>query len=120
MFGIEAVQRAMRYDGRVTSHPVIVEVNTPDEINEIFDDISYQKVRNVYINFHNHFHIQPMQIYRTEALYFKHQKRTRLSDRNIDCFLPVFMLLFYYPNGIGDEQIRCISEAVVENIISMS
>ncbi|RUS89957.1 hypothetical protein EGW08_002309, partial [Elysia chlorotica] len=42
-FALTAVQRAMSFDGRVTSHPVIVEVNTPDEINEIFDSISYEK-----------------------------------------------------------------------------
>ncbi|KAK3776842.1 hypothetical protein RRG08_024616 [Elysia crispata] len=42
-FGLSVVQRAMDYDGRVTSHPIIVEVNTPDEINEIFDYISYEK-----------------------------------------------------------------------------
>ena len=32
------------FDGLVTSHPIYVPVNNPDEINEIFDRISYAKV----------------------------------------------------------------------------
>ena len=31
-------------DALVTSHPIYVPVNNPDEINEIFDAISYSKV----------------------------------------------------------------------------
>lgn len=34
----------LRYDSLATSHPVYVPVNDPDEINEIFDHISYGKV----------------------------------------------------------------------------
>ena len=35
---------AFALDALVTSHPILVPVNQPDEINEIFDSISYQKV----------------------------------------------------------------------------
>ena len=35
---------AFAADALVTSHPIYVPVNHPDEINEIFDSISYQKV----------------------------------------------------------------------------
>ncbi|GFO47453.1 aminopeptidase n [Plakobranchus ocellatus] len=42
-FALRVVQAAMAYDGRVTSHPVIVEVNTREEIEDIFDVISYEK-----------------------------------------------------------------------------
>ena len=34
----------MEFDGLVTSHPIYVPVANPDEINEIFDKISYSKV----------------------------------------------------------------------------
>ncbi|RUS89958.1 hypothetical protein EGW08_002310, partial [Elysia chlorotica] len=42
-FVINDLQRAFAFDGRVTSHPVIVVVNTPAEINAAFDPISYSK-----------------------------------------------------------------------------
>ena len=38
------VQRAFSLDAFVTSHPVQVTVGHPDEINEVFDTISYAKV----------------------------------------------------------------------------
>ncbi|XP_012939882.1 aminopeptidase N [Aplysia californica] len=37
------LQGAFSFDGLVSSHPVYVPVYHPDEINEIFDDISYSK-----------------------------------------------------------------------------
>ena len=37
----------MDFDALVTSHPVYVPVNHPDEINEIFDRISYVKVSHI-------------------------------------------------------------------------
>jgi len=36
---------AFTLDGLANSHPIKVPVNHPDEINEIFDSISYNKVR---------------------------------------------------------------------------
>ena len=36
---------AFTLDGLANSHPIKVPVNHPDEINEIFDSISYEKVR---------------------------------------------------------------------------
>ena len=41
------MQWAMRLDALVTSHPIYIKVNHPDEINEIFDSISYHKVKTV-------------------------------------------------------------------------
>lgn len=38
------LESAFRLDGLATSHPVQVDVNHPNEINEIFDSISYNKV----------------------------------------------------------------------------
>ena len=38
------VQDVFRFDGLGSSHPIYVPVNHPDEINEIFDRISYAKV----------------------------------------------------------------------------
>lgn len=43
---VEDVQDVFNFDGLVTSHPVYVPVAHPDQINEIFDRISYGKVRN--------------------------------------------------------------------------
>ncbi|XP_069102239.1 aminopeptidase N-like [Argopecten irradians] len=42
-FVVEDVQSVFNFDGLVTSHPVYVPVSHPDEINEIFDRISYGK-----------------------------------------------------------------------------
>lgn len=38
------MQRALKRDGQKTSHPIQVPVHNPDEVNEIFDTISYDKV----------------------------------------------------------------------------
>ncbi len=40
------LQSAMVPDGLASSHPIFVPVSHPDEINEIFDQISYKKVRD--------------------------------------------------------------------------
>lgn len=44
---------AFEFDSLVTSHPIYAPVKSPDEINEIFDGISYSKVehRKIVINF---------------------------------------------------------------------
>jgi len=42
-FVLDTVQSALGYDSLTSSHPISVPVNVPDEINEIFDTISYQK-----------------------------------------------------------------------------
>ncbi|BFZ00939.1 hypothetical protein BsWGS_03978 [Bradybaena similaris] len=42
-FVISDVQNAFDFDGLASSHPVYVPVGHPDEINEIFDTISYAK-----------------------------------------------------------------------------
>ena len=47
MFVIEDLARAFSLDALVTSHPILVPVNHPDEINEIFDSISYKKVKRI-------------------------------------------------------------------------
>ena len=38
-----AKQRAIVRDARVTTHPIVQHVTTPDQINQAFDDITYQK-----------------------------------------------------------------------------
>ena len=43
-FVIDDLQYVFRSDGLANSHPIFVPVNHPDEINEIFDRISYSKV----------------------------------------------------------------------------
>ena len=44
MFVNYDMKNAFELDALVTSHPILLEVNHPDEINEIFDSISYNKV----------------------------------------------------------------------------
>ena len=43
-FVIEDLQRVMRLDGLITSHPVYQPVNDPGEIDALFDTITYAKV----------------------------------------------------------------------------
>ena len=38
------LQDVFNFDGLISSHPLYVPVNHPDEISEIFDRISYAKV----------------------------------------------------------------------------
>ncbi|XP_064595580.1 glutamyl aminopeptidase-like [Liolophura sinensis] len=42
-FIVDDVQPVMVTDSAVNSHPIVVKVNNPDEINEVFDSISYSK-----------------------------------------------------------------------------
>lgn len=42
-FVIDELQSVLSLDALVSSHPISVEVYDPDEINEIFDGISYSK-----------------------------------------------------------------------------
>ena len=42
-FVLDNVQTALGYDSLTSSHPISIPVNVPDEINEIFDTISYKK-----------------------------------------------------------------------------
>lgn len=52
---VQAVQgTALRHDALVTSHPIEVPVNHPDEINEIFDVISYAKGASVIRMLHDY------------------------------------------------------------------
>ena len=37
----------MDFDATLASHPVVVDVNTPDQINAVFDLISYSKGASV-------------------------------------------------------------------------
>lgn len=43
-FLVEDMQRVMMYDSEPSTRPVFTKVSNPDEINEIFDPISYSKV----------------------------------------------------------------------------
>lgn len=50
-FGIEDLQPVMVTDAGVESHPIVVPVYKPTEINAVFDSISYSKVKgHVWIN----------------------------------------------------------------------
>lgn len=42
-FVTSGLQAVMRLDALESSHPISVLVNHPDEIGELFDDISYKK-----------------------------------------------------------------------------
>ncbi|KAL3885524.1 hypothetical protein ACJMK2_025576 [Sinanodonta woodiana] len=42
-FVIDEVHVALDFDGLVSSHPIYTQVSTPDEINELFDKINYNK-----------------------------------------------------------------------------
>lgn len=46
-FIVEQVHTAFRTDGLETSHPLTHDVNTPSEISDIFDSISYNKGASV-------------------------------------------------------------------------
>ena len=43
-FLIEDLQPIMVTDAGLSSHPIVVDVKNPDQINEVFDGISYSKV----------------------------------------------------------------------------
>ena len=43
-FVTDALLRALHEDSLINSHPILVPVDDPAEINEIFDAISYSKV----------------------------------------------------------------------------
>ena len=43
-FLIDDSQPVMAIDAGVSSHPIVVPVHSPNEINEVFDAISYSKV----------------------------------------------------------------------------
>ncbi len=45
---ISDVQDVFGIDALESSHPISVEVNDPNEINELFDDISYSKGSSPY------------------------------------------------------------------------
>ncbi|XP_046566064.1 glutamyl aminopeptidase-like [Haliotis rubra] len=42
-FVVDEIMPVFEFDGRVTSHPVYVDVESPEEIDQIFDSISYNK-----------------------------------------------------------------------------
>ena len=41
---VDTVFKIQKLDSVASSHPISVDVNNPDEINEIFDGITYGKV----------------------------------------------------------------------------
>lgn len=43
-FIVDEVQTVMNFDATLASHPIVQTVVTPDQITEIFDVISYNKV----------------------------------------------------------------------------
>lgn len=45
IFTVRTMSIGMKLDALVTSHPIYIEVEHPDEIIEIFDSITYKKVR---------------------------------------------------------------------------
>ena len=47
-FVIDAFAGAMAKDQRATSHPLFVPIEKSNEINEVFDSISYDKVRKFF------------------------------------------------------------------------
>lgn len=53
-FVVTELQNVFSLDGLASSHPVSVKVNNPDQINEIFDRISYAKGASI-IRMMDHF-----------------------------------------------------------------
>ena len=47
-FVVEDLQPIMVTDADLSSHPIVVDVKNPDQINEVFDGISYSKVCVIY------------------------------------------------------------------------
>jgi len=45
---VDDVKPVMVTDAGVNSHPIVVNVSHPDQINEVFDAISYSKVARRY------------------------------------------------------------------------
>lgn len=43
-FIVDQLQTVMSFDATLASHPIVQTVVTPDQITEIFDSISYNKV----------------------------------------------------------------------------
>lgn len=52
-FLISEVYDAMNIDSKVSSHPIVQNVSSPDEITALFDSITYEKVRK--LNSENNF-----------------------------------------------------------------
>lgn len=46
LFLIDIIQNSMAYD-QTPRHPITASVNTPQEINDIFDPITYKKAASV-------------------------------------------------------------------------
>ena len=44
------LQDALDFDGLISSHPIYVPVSHPREIADIFDNISYDKVSQMFIS----------------------------------------------------------------------
>ena len=66
LFIVEDLHIVFALDALGTSHPVRVPVNSPEEINEIFDTISYSKVSRPHAVY------KPMQV--PECLSIFHEK----------------------------------------------
>ena len=47
MFLLHDLQRVFPLDSLVSSHPISVEVDHPSKIKQIFDRISYSKVKDI-------------------------------------------------------------------------
>lgn len=46
-FIVDTLLPVLKLDAELSSHPVLQEVSNPDQITEIFDRISYDKVRTL-------------------------------------------------------------------------
>ncbi len=44
-FVVDTLLSVLKLDAELSSHPVLQEVSNPDQITEIFDTISYDKVK---------------------------------------------------------------------------
>ena len=51
---VDDLQPIMVTDSGVSSHPIVVDVKNPDQINEVFDGISYSKVGGSCLLFQTH------------------------------------------------------------------
>ncbi|KAF7683664.1 Aminopeptidase M1 [Astathelohania contejeani] len=87
------IEVGMRYDGLNSTHPIDVEVNDPNDINQIFDGISYSKGASL---------IKMLEDYIGEEIF-----RTGLIK---------YLKKFQYGNAVTSDLWDCLSEVSGKNI----
>jgi aminopeptidase N len=95
MFVLDVLGAALKLDALKSSHPIRVEVNHPDEINEIFDAVSYAKGACV---------LRMLTHYMTQDAFFKG--------------VSAYLKKFSYSNAISDDLWDSLELAVPDGVKS--